>query len=191
MVDGRPFCSVPEDAAGEAGLEVGAAWNADKAVRTSQFADAAAVWQSLLTALARRAHSAEELRRRLTRKGHHPDLVGVAIRRALAERLLNDSVFAEQYVASRAARGRGPSRLRRDLRILGVADREIEGALASHWADDADPLDLARQLAQRRARQLAQLPPETRRRRVTAYLARRGFSGASGASIAREACANP
>ncbi|MDH4130982.1 MAG: RecX family transcriptional regulator, partial [Gemmatimonadota bacterium] len=97
----------------------------------------------------------------------------------------------EQYVVSRAARGRGPARLRRDLQALGVATRHIEAALAKQWPEGAEPLDLARQLASRRARQLAGVPLDVRRRRVLAYLGRRGFTGAAAVRITREACANP
>jgi len=188
LVDGRPFCAVPADAAVTAGLEVGARWSGELAAATGRFADEAAVWQSLLVALARRAFSVEELRRRLTRKGHHPEVVARAIARAQAERLLNDTGFAEQYVVSRAARGRGPARLRRDLQALGVAARDIEAALEKQWPEGTEPLDLARQLASRRARQLAGVPLEARRRRVLAYLGRRGFTGAAVVQITREAC---
>lgn len=189
LVDGRPFCAVPDDAAVIARLEVGAPWSGELASATGRFADEAAVWQSLLVTLARRAFSVEELRRRLTRKGHHPEVVARAIARAQAERLLDDAAFAEQYVASRTARGRGPARLRRDLQALGVASRNIEAALEKQWPEGEEPLDLARQLASRRARQLAGIPLEARRRRVVAYLGRRGFTGGAVAQIAREACA--
>jgi regulatory protein len=188
LVDGRPFCAVPAEAAVVARLEVGAPWNGELATATGRLADEAAVWQSLLVALARRAFSVEELRRRLTRKGHHPEVVARGIARAQAERLLNDAAFAEHYVASRAARGRGPARLRRDLQALGVAARDIEAALEKQWPEGEEPLDLARQLASRRAGQLAGIPLDARRRRVLAYLGRRGFTGAAVARIAREAC---
>jgi regulatory protein len=191
LVDGRPFCTVPAEAAASAHLEVGAVWNRELSETTGRLADDAAVWQSLLAALARRAFSVEELRRRLTRKGHHPDVVAEAVLRARRERLLDDAVFAEQYVVSRAARGRGPARLRRDLQALGVAAPDIEAALAKQWAEGEEPLDLARQLASRRARQLAGVPLEARRRRVLAYLGRRGFTGSAAAKITREVCANP
>ncbi|MDH5283384.1 MAG: recombination regulator RecX [Gemmatimonadota bacterium] len=191
LVDGRPFCTVPATAAAAAHLEVGAVWSGELSASASRFADVAAVWQSLLATLARRAFSVEELRRRLTRKGHHPEVVAEAILRAQRERLLDDALFAEQYVVSRAARGRGPARLRRDLQALGVATRHIEAALAKQWPEGAEPLDLARQLASRRARQLAGVPLDVRRRRVLAYLGRRGFTGAAAVRITREACANP
>jgi regulatory protein len=188
LVDGRPFCALPANSAVTARLEVGAPWSGELAAATGRLADEAAVWQSLLVALARRAFSVEELRRRLTRKGHHPEVVAKAIARAQAERLLDDASFAEQYVASRAARGRGPARLRRDLQSLGVAARKIDVALEKQWPEGEEPLDLARELASRRARQLAAVPLEARRRRVLAYLGRRGFTGAAVAQIAREAC---
>jgi SOS response regulatory protein OraA/RecX len=58
-----------------------------------------------------------------------------------------------------------------------VAKVHIEAALAEQWPEPEEALTLAAQLARRRARQLAGLPREVRRRRLLAYLARRGFAG--------------
>lgn len=185
LVEGRLYCTVEGRAAGSARLEAGAEWDAERQEVAGRLADESAAWQALLAALARRAYAVEELRRYLTRKGHLPRPVAVAIARALADGLLDDAKFAGQYAASRAARGRGPARLRHDLRALGVADRDIEAALARQWPEGEDPLELARELAARRARQLASVPLESRRRRVMAYLFRRGFSGAGVSELVR------
>ena len=177
MVDGRLFCTVHEGAAGTAALAVGAEWTAERAASAGRAADEEAAWRGVLTALERRSHAAPDLRRRLVRKGHPPDAADHAIRRALAVGLLDDALFARNYVESRAARGRGPARLRRDLAALGVARAHIDAALAEQWSAPEDALALAAALARKRARQLAELPPEVRRRRLLAYLARRGFTG--------------
>jgi SOS response regulatory protein OraA/RecX len=91
--------------------------------------------------------------------------------------LLDDGSFARNYVESRAARGRGPSRLLRDLLSMGVDRSLIERALAAHWPEGSDQTVVPLALAQKRAAQLGSLPRQAKRRRVVAYLARRGFSG--------------
>jgi regulatory protein len=179
LVEGRLFCTVHERATAAAALEVGAEWTAERSASAGRAADEEAAWRALLMALERRSHAAPELRRRLVRKGHPPEAADHAICRALEVGLLDDAQFARNYVESRAARGRGPARLRRDLAALGVARAHIDAALAAQWAEPEDALGLAGELARKRARQLAGLPLEVRRRRLLAYLARRGFTGAA------------
>jgi regulatory protein len=177
LVDGRPFCTVHEGAVATGTLAIGAEWGAERVTLASQAADEEGAWRALLRALERRNFAVVELRRRLRQKGHTPEAVEFAIGRALASGLLDDRAFAQRFVESRATRGRGPSRLRRDLAALGIDRSYIDAALAAHWPDPDDALDLALDLARQRARQLAALPREVRRRRLLAYLERRGFSG--------------
>jgi len=86
-------------------------------------------------------------------------------------------VFARHYVATRAERGRGPARLARDLVLMGVARGSIDVAIAEQWPDDADRRAMPAALAAKRAAQLGALPRPVKRRRLLAYLARRGFTG--------------
>lgn len=177
LVDGKLFCTVDQSAAQSGGLAVGVEWDGARAAGAGCAADAEAAWRAILRALERRPHATADLRRRLLQKGHPPEALDQAIGRALETRLLDDAEFARGFVASRSARGRGPARLRRDLKALGVADEHIERAIASEWQQPGDILARAAELARKRARQLAGVPREARRRRLVAYLARRGFSG--------------
>jgi regulatory protein len=177
LVDGKLFCTVNESVVGTAALAVGADWSADRAGIADRAADEEAAWRALLKSLERRSHATADLRRRLLQKGHPPEAADHAIARALQVGLLDDAAFARRFVESRAARGRGPARLRRDLAALGVARASIEAALQNQWAEPDDALLLALELARKRAKQLAGLPREARRRRLLAYLGRRGFSG--------------
>ncbi len=178
LVDGRLFCTVGEESVGAAGLEVGEPWDGPRAGVAGEAADLEAAWRSLLRALERRSFACGELRRKLCRGGHPAPAVDLAIERAVRVRLLDDAAFVTQYVASRSARGRGPARLRRDLSGLGIDRGMIDAAITAHWPEPEDALALARELAQRRAKQLAAQPRDVRRRRILAYLARRGFTGA-------------
>jgi len=66
----------------------------------------------------------------------------------------------------------------RDLQAQGVDRRIAEEAVrTSLAAEGVDPADAVRALAEKRARQLAGLPPAVRTRRLVAFLMRRGFGG--------------
>jgi regulatory protein len=191
LVDGRLFCTVHEAVVRSGGLAVGAEWDEARVEAAGRAADEEAAWRTLLKALERRSFSVGEIRRRLRQKGHPPEAVEHAIARAGEIRLLDDAAFARQFVHSRASRGRGPARLRQDLRVLSVAEPLIDAALREQWPEPEDALGLAASLAARRARQLGAIPREAKRRRLLAYLARRGFSGARVTELVRRLLSEP
>jgi regulatory protein len=177
MVDGKLFCTVHEAGVAGGDLAVGCEWNEQRAASAGRAADEEAAWRALLRALERRSLATAQLRRRLVQKGHPPGAVDYAIARAVELGLLDDAAFARQFVETRSARGRGPARLRRDLTVLGIPRAHIDAAVNAHWTEPEAVLSLAADLARRRARQLRGLPREARRRRLLAYLGRRGFTG--------------
>ena len=176
-VDGVRFGAVPETLAQAAGLAVGRPVDAALQDRLAAAADAEAAFRTLLRALERRSFARVDLGRRLIRKGHPRPAVDAALERAGALGLLDDAEFARNYVQTRAARGRGPARLTRDLMGMGVERGHIDGALAAQWPEGSDRSGMPSALAAKRAAQLGHLPRQVRRRRVLAYLARRGFAG--------------
>ena len=60
---------------------------------------------------------------------------------------------------------------------MGVARGYIDEAIAEQWPDDVDRRALPAALAAKRAAQLGGLARPVKRRRLLAYLARRGFTG--------------
>ena len=145
-VDGKVFCTVHEDAPVR-GLAVGAEWDEPRQAHAGQAADEEGAWRAALRALERRSFAVAELRRRLQQKGHPPAAVDYAVGRAQAAGLVDDAAFARRFVESRAARGRGPSRLRRDLQVLGVDRRHIEAALTRAHGKIEGPGGVAELLA--------------------------------------------
>ena len=146
--------------------------------RLQELADLEAAHRAALRALARRAHARFDLRRRLLQKQHPPAAVDAALDRLSAAGLLNDAEFALDYAAAKARRGRGPTRLVRDLQSQGVDRRVAEEAVRTSLASEGvDPARAVRALAEKRAKQLAALPPVVRKRRLVAFLVRRGFTG--------------
>jgi len=85
--------------------------------------------------------------------------------------LLDDQEFARFWVENRERhRPKGLRALRYELRGKGLDGDVIERALAS-----VDVSDSAYRAASKKARQLSQLDASTFRRKMVAYLARRGF----------------
>jgi regulatory protein len=175
LVDGRAFATVDSEAV--RGVECGQPLEAGASQRLALAADAEAAYRTVLRALERRPHARADLGRRLLRRGLAADAVEAALARADRAGLLDDVAFARHYVATRAERGRGPSRLVRDLLGMGVARSCIDQAIAEQWPDDADRRALPAALAAKRAAQLGGLARPVKRRRLLAYLARRGFTG--------------
>ena len=176
-VDGVRFGAVPEELARAAGLAVGRPLDGALHERLTEAADAEGAFRTVLRALERRPFARADLGRRLVRKGHPRAAVEAALDRAHELGLLDDAAFARDYVQTRAARGRGPSRLVRDLLAMGVERTHIDRAVAAQWPDGSDRTDVPQALAAKRAAQLGSLPRPVKRRRVLAYLARRGFAG--------------
>lgn len=183
-VDRGRFASVPADALAGLDLVVGREIGPLVLERLQELADLEAAHRAALRALARRAHARFDLRRRLLQKQHPPAAVDGALDRLGAAGLLNDAQFARDFAAAKARRGRGPARLVRDLQSQGIDRRIAEDAVRTSLADEGvDPEQAVRALAEKRAQQLAGLPAPVRKRRLVAFLVRRGFGGAEIRSV--------
>ena len=176
-VDGERFGSVGPEVVRAEQLRVGRELDEALLARLGGEAEIEATYRTALRAVERRSFARTDLGRRLRRKGHAPEAIEVALGRLAERGFLDDAAFAGNYVETRAARGRGPLRLARDLAAMGVERSVIDRALAAHAVGADTAGDVPRALAAKRAAQLGDLPRHVRRRRVLAYLARRGFSG--------------
>jgi regulatory protein len=176
-IDGARFGAVPRELVSAEGLTVGRVLDDALQERLGAAADVEAAFRTVLRALEIRSYARGDLGRRLVRKGHPRPAVEAALERAGQLGLLDDAAFAQSYVQTRAARGRGPSRLTRDLLAMGVERSVIDRAVAAEWPEGSDRSTMPLALATKRAAQLGSLPRQVKRRRVVAYLARRGFLG--------------
>ncbi len=188
-VDRGRFASLPVAALEPLRLEVGAALAPAVLDRLRELADIEAAERAALRALARRAHARLDLQRRLVKKQHPPAAVEAALERLALRGLLDDRRFAEQYAALRATRGKGPVRLLRDLQAQGVERRTAEHAVRRALEEEGiDPGLEARAVAAKRARQLAGLPAPVRKRRLLAFLMRRGYANVPLKDLVEELC---
>jgi regulatory protein len=135
--------------------------------------DARSARVAALDALARRDHASGELRRKLRGKGYDSLLVDELVERLVAEKLLDDRRYLQNFVAYHAARGQGPNRIRADLQKLGMQTPEAESSLK-------DYPDWIMQLKKARQKKFGSSLPTNYadRRRQATFLAYRGFTGA-------------
>jgi regulatory protein len=122
--------------------------------------------------LARREHSTQELRRKLTARHYPAGTVDAVIGQLAAKRLVSDERFISSFVHHHAMRGQGPIRIRAELRQQGVADAAIE---AEFERGGFDWPQLATQTLKRKfgTARPKNLPERAKRMRFLQY---RGFS---------------
>lgn len=135
------------------------------------------IYDAALQLLGFRARTVMELRRRLLQKGADAADVEEVISRLCDQKLLDDADFARQFARSRLL-GPGASRLliKQELSRKGVGRDVADQALAAVQDDGVDPAAAIHRVAEKKWKSLAQLDDFTRRRRLYAFLARRGFN---------------
>ena len=135
-------------------------------------ADERTVRTAALALLAGRDFGRAELSRRLERRGYPAAIVSAVVEGLVAERLLSETRFVEQFIVQHAGRGHGPVRIRAELRERGVPDSDIEAGLEAAGEDWAA---LARDTRRRR---FGLSPPDDypERARQARFLQYRGFS---------------
>lgn len=135
-----------------------------------------AVREIVLRRLAHAPRTRAELSRDLARRGV-PQEVSITILDGLEEcGLIDDDQFARLWVESRhRVRGLARGALRRELADRGVAAETVTEALEQ--IDSDSEASRARDLAERRLRTMAGCDRATQQRRLSSYLARRGYSG--------------
>jgi regulatory protein len=136
-----------------------------------------ATYDRALNMLALRARSARELRRQLVRKGESAEQVDAAIARLQAAGLLDDGAFARQFARSKAlGAGMSRRRIQQELGRRGVAREIGDGAIADVFEEEQlDEAAVVERAARKKLRSLESLDVETRKRRLFAFLARRGY----------------
>lgn len=132
-------------------------------------------WHVALKQIAMRARSSHEVRQNLARRGYAPDEIASVIARLITARYLDDADFARSWVSTRAQRGvAAPARLARELRRKGIGAGDIAAALRD-LQGEWDAVRAAGEAARRKLKALTGLPPPVVRRRLAAFLERRGF----------------
>lgn len=126
-------------------------------------------------ALARRGMSSREMRDYLRGREFEAADIDVEVERLESVALLDDVALGETLVRTlRDRKGLGRSALTAELRRRNLDQTAIEIALGGL---DDDELERATEIAHKRASQLRSYDAETAKRRLGAFLMRKGYSG--------------
>ncbi len=152
----------------------------DDAPLPSPAEQAAASRAQALRMLERRSFSEVELTRRLTEKGHAPEVAAGTVVRMVEAGFVNDATYARQvartFLVSRRASVR---RVQQEMMRRGIPRTMADDAIAEVRVDEGLGTEDAsvERAARQKLKSLSGLDPLTRARRLTAFLSRRGFSG--------------
>ena len=141
------------------------------------------LWDYAVKALALRAHSSGELRRKLAQRAERPEDVNEILYRLHDYGYLNDRRFAESYAGARLEnQGLGKSRVLRDLRGRKVSSGLAEEAVAKIY-EGVDEMELIGEFIRRKIHTNGPLAEalEDPKQLASAYrkLIRAGFSGSN------------
>ena len=140
--------------------------------------DPKAAHAKALRMLERRPYPVAELVRALKRRGVVADLATDLVERLRAAGLVNDATYARAFARSRlVARGSSVRRVQVELARKGLERNLANDAIAEVRVDEGlDTEDASvERAARKKLRLLGGLDPLTRARRLTAFLARRGY----------------
>ena len=134
--------------------------------------------------LSRKPRTSFEIATRLKEKGWSEETISEVIERLIQERWINDAAYAQEWAGQRLrSRGKGKAWIRYELRQKGISKPLIEEALGQVSEDDE--YDSAMQLAQRKWRTTSGEMAD-KKRKIGAFLMRRGFSGQLAGKVLRE-----
>jgi regulatory protein len=127
------------------------------------------------------SRAARDLERVLVRKGEPAEHVATAIQRLVTLGILDDAQFARQFIRAKiAGSGLSRRRLQSELWRRGVARDVIDAALAEVMAEDEVDEDAQiAEVAAKKLRTLRSADPAVARRRLYAFLARRGYDSSA------------
>jgi regulatory protein len=132
-------------------------------------------YQSALHFLGSRPRSTVEVQRNLQEKGFDEEAIAAAIARLVEHHYLDDEEFARYWLENRSRfRPRSAKAIRYELRQKGVDREAIDAALEGMDEDDA-----AWDAAASKLDRWRNLPEDEFERKLSGFLARRGFSFAT------------
>jgi regulatory protein len=172
-LDGQFAFGLAATLAEERGLRVGHALRPEEIAALQADDELGKATDRALAFLTYRPRSIREVRDRLAKKGVEPEVVEAVLERLAGWGYVGDEGFARYWIENRGAnQPRGRRLLQQELWRKGVEKETIDQALEeSELDEDAGALALAR----KRLPQLRALDEPTQRRRLAAYLQRRGY----------------
>jgi len=120
-----------------------------------------------------RNRSIKEVYDYLLRKNFIDETINSVLKRLVDLKFLNDEEFAKSWIESRQKyKGKSKYILKNELRLKGLKNDLIEPLLN----EAEDDLETAKTLFEKKKKTLAKLPAEEFKKKMAAFLQRRGFS---------------
>ena len=176
LVDGKSHATLSLDSIERLKLAVGRSVDGLEE-RIEREAARLKVYDRALNLLAFRARSSAELARSLVRKGEPKELVDLAVTRLQEQGFLDDAAFAESFTRAKVLGAQqSRRRVQQELARTGVARAVTDAAITAVFEEEGvDQREVVEQAARKKLRALVKLEPIVRRRRLYAFLARRGY----------------
>lgn len=154
-------------------LQVGQKLNEQKIEELRQRDGIEVAFQSALKSLNYRSRTKKEISQKLLEKGFSTDQVQAVVDRLETVGLVEDTRYAQMWVENRNEfHPRSQRLMRLEMIQKGIEEEVIESALGG----SADDGELAVKAAQKQLRKYERLEWPEFRQKLSAYLARRGFS---------------
>lgn len=146
------------------------------------------VYSDAVQYLSRKFRTRYEIAMRMGEKGWSEEVIHDVLDRLTEEGLVDDALYAQEWAGQRVkSRGKGKLWVRQELRQKGVSKPLIEEALIG--VSEEDEYDSALQLGSKKWSSTSGEYID-KKRKVGAFLMRRGFSGALVSRVLRELLAN-
>ena len=94
-----------------------------------KFSDPTEARKKAMDYLARREHGRAELLTKLSNFGFDADAADDAVAQLVEDNLQSDARFVDAFISSRINQGKGPVKIRADLRERGIASAVVENGL--------------------------------------------------------------
>ena len=176
MIDGKPAHTLGLSAIERLGLAVGATTVGREEIIARE-EGLLRTYDRAVMMLAARGRAGKDLERQLVRKGEPAEFARLAVERLVSEGFVDDQSYARSFVRSKSAgAGLARFRLKQELGRQGVERTVADEAIAEVFEEEEiDEVATATALATKRARSLSGADPQSRRRRLYSFLARRGY----------------
>ena len=186
-VDGREFATITAEALEATKTRVGVVFDDRLAAHLNEANELTAAYDRALDLLSFLARSSRELQRRLVQKGVTAERADRVIAKLREMGLIDDADFARQLARSKMSSGASRRRVHQELFKRGVArdvaDEAVAQVVEEEGLNDAESIE---RIARKKWRTLEGLDEPTRRRRLFAFLARRGFDSDDVSRVVRQ-----
>lgn len=175
FLDGKFFCGVSEESALRHKLKRGLLIDEEQLKSIIHDEELQKAKKYVYTILSKRMYSSKEISDKLKRQGYTDDIIKDVICKMESYGYINDESFAEEWVQSRLdSKPKGRLVIKRELVDKGIEEDTIENILNKTLSETVQ-YDLALDLARRKIKTYRDDDAMSTKRKLYAFLSRRGF----------------